>query len=114
MKKYKQPPPPKHRKFHVKTGDVVRVIAGDYKGVEGRILKVIRKLERVHVEGVAKIKRTAKASQQNPQGGFKEIDRPIHISNVKKIEATVAPDTKKTAKPAAKKAARKSASKKAE
>ena len=89
-------------KFHVKKGDLVQVISGAFKGVEGTILEVIRKKQRVHVEGVPKLKKTVRPSQENPQGGFKEIERPVHVSNVKKVEVT-AP------KPAAKKADRKKA-----
>ncbi len=85
-------------KFHVKKGDLVKVISGSYKGIEGSILQVLRKKERVHVEGVPKIKKTVRPSQEKPQGGFTEIERPIHISNVKKVVAE---------KPAAKKAAKK-------
>lgn len=85
-------------KFHVKKGDLVKVIAGSYKGIEGSIIEVLPKKERVHVEGVPKVKKTVRPSQERPQGGFIEIERPIHISNVKKVEAE---------KPVAKKAAKK-------
>ncbi len=88
-------------KTHVKKGDLVKVIAGAHKGVEGLILEVNRKTSRVFVEGVAQIKRTIKPSQEKPEGGFKDIERPIHISNVKKAEA--AEPKPKAAKKAAKK-----------
>lgn len=90
-------------KFHVKKGDLVQVISGAFKGVEGPILEVIRKKQRVHVEGVPKLKKTIRPSQEHPQGGFIDIERPIHVSNVKKVDVSAA------AKPAAKKAARKKA-----
>ena len=89
-------------KFHVKKGDLVKVISGAFKGVEGTILAVQTKKQRVHVEGVPKQKKTIRPSQEKPEGGFTEIERPVHISNVKKVEVTAA-------KPAAKKAARKKA-----
>ena len=88
-------------KFHVKKGDLVQVISGAFRGVEGTILEVIRKKLRVYVEGVPKLKKTIRPSQEKPEGGFIDIERPIHVSNVKKVEVT--------AKPAAKKAARKKA-----
>jgi large subunit ribosomal protein L24 len=84
--------------FHVKRGDVVKVLTGDYRGVEGLILKVIRKKEKVHVEGVPPIKKAVKPSQERPEGGFIEIGRPIHISNVKKVEVEKRPSAKKKAK----------------
>lgn len=88
-------------KFHVKKGDLVQVITGSFKGVEGTILEVITKKQRVHVEGVPKLKKNIRPSQEHPQGGKIDIERPIHISNVKKVDAK--------AKPAAKKAAKKKA-----
>lgn len=87
-------------KTHVKKGDLVKVIAGAHKGIQGVILEVNRKTSRVAVEGVAKIKRTMKPTQEKPDGGFNEIERPIHISNVKKVDAEAKP---KAAKKAAKK-----------
>ena len=66
-------------KTHVKKGDLVKVIAGAHKGIQGVITEVNRKSNRVAVEGVAKIKRTIKPSQEKTEGGFKEIERPIHI-----------------------------------
>lgn len=93
-------------KLHVKKGDLVRIITGENKGVEGVILKVQPKKNRVFVEGASKLKKAVRPSQQHPQGGFVEIDRPIHISNVKKADG-------EAKKPAAKKAAVKKATKKA-
>ena len=97
--------------YHVKSGDFVQVISGAFKGVQGKILKVIMKKARIHVEGVPKLKKAIRPSQQNPQGGFAEIDRPIHVSNVKKIEAEVKP-AKASAKAPAKKATKTAAKKK--
>jgi large subunit ribosomal protein L24 len=88
-------------KTHVKKGDNVQVIAGAFRGATGTILEVQPTKGRVLVEGVAKIKKTVKASQQNPNGGFVEKERPIHISNVK----LAAQPEKKASKKAAKKAA---------
>ena len=87
-------------KSHVKKGDLVKVIAGAHKGIEGVIVEVNRKSNRVAVEGVSKIKRTIKPTQEKPEGGFKEIERPIHASNVRKVEAEAAKPkaTKKAAK----------------
>jgi large subunit ribosomal protein L24 len=94
-------------KLHVKKDDFVKVIAGAFKGVEGKVLKVITKSQRVHVEGVGKLKKAVKPSQKNPEGGIIDIDRPIHISNVAKVG--VEKKAEKPAKKAAKKAARKKA-----
>jgi len=67
---------------HIKKGDVVKVIAGKYKGKEGKILKVFLKTNRVIIEGVNLVKRATRPSQQNPQGGIIEKEAAIHASNV--------------------------------
>jgi len=77
--------------FHVKKGDHVRVISGNHKGAEGKILAVLPKKERVLIEGVRIIKRHQRKSQEHPQGVIAEREGPIHISNVKLIEKEVKP-----------------------
>ncbi len=95
-------------KTHVKTGDYVLVIAGNEKNGKGKILQVIPDKQQVIIEGVRMIKKHARKSQDRPDGGIIELEGPIHISNVKKIDA---PKAKKTAKKAAKKATKKAAKK---
>jgi large subunit ribosomal protein L24 len=85
-------------KFHVKKGDQVEVISGNFKGSSGKILEVIHRKERVLIEGVRIIKKHLRKSQDNPSGKIAEREGPIHISNVKLIERE-----KKTEKKAAKK-----------
>ncbi len=65
----------------VRTGDRVVVIAGNSKGQHG-IVKAYRD-ESVWIEGVNVRKKAVRPSQQNPKGGFVEIEAPIHISNVR-------------------------------
>ena len=73
-------------KFHVKKGDNVEVIAGNYKGSSGKILQVLPRKQRVLIEGVRIIKRHLRKSQDNPQGKIAEREGPIHISNVRLME----------------------------
>ena len=68
-------------KSHIKKGDKVRVIAGDYKGQEGEVLEVQPKKYRAIVENVNIAKKHNKPTQNNP-GGIQEINRPIHLSNL--------------------------------
>ena len=75
------------KKTHVKKGDQVKVIAGNFKGEAGRVLQVLVKKDQVIVEGVRKIKKHAQKTQDRPQGGIIEREGPIHISNVKKVES---------------------------
>ncbi|MHC6246348.1 50S ribosomal protein L24 [Lactobacillus delbrueckii] len=69
----------------VKTGDKVKVIAGSEKGKEGTVLSVNVKKNRVVVKGVNMIKKAAKASAANANGGVVETEGSIHASNVKVI-----------------------------
>ena len=69
-------------KLKIKTGDIVRVIAGDHKGSEGKVLKVDREKNKAIVEGVNMVKKHNKPSATNPQGGIEEKEGSIHISNL--------------------------------
>ena len=73
-------------KLHVRKGDNVEVISGNFKGSTGKVLEVIARKQRVLIEGVRIIKRHLKKSQDNPQGKIAEREGPIHISNVKVLE----------------------------
>lgn len=69
-------------KLKIKKGDKVRVIAGAHKGVEGTVMLVLREDNKAFVEGVNLVKKHAKPSAQNPQGGIQEKEAPIQISNL--------------------------------
>lgn len=73
-------------KLHVRKGDNVEVISGNFKGSSGKVLEVIARKERVLIEGVRMIKKHLKKSQDNPQGKIAEREGPIHISNVRVLE----------------------------
>jgi large subunit ribosomal protein L24 len=74
------------KKFKIKKGDTVEIIAGDDKGKTGTVLQVLPKKEAVIVEGCKVAKKAIKPSEQNPEGGFVNKEMPIHISNVRKVE----------------------------
>jgi large subunit ribosomal protein L24 len=73
-------------KLHVKQGDNVKVISGKDKGKEGKILEAYPNQNRVLVEGVNMVKKHAKPSQSNPQGGILNQEAPVHVSNVMPID----------------------------
>lgn len=75
------------RKFHVKKGDEVVVIAGTERGKRGKIIEVLRGKDRVIVEGIKMIKRHTRKSQAHPQGAIIEREGTVHISNVMKADA---------------------------
>jgi large subunit ribosomal protein L24 len=81
-------------KFHVKKGDQVEVISGNFRGSSGRILAVFPGKQRVVVEGIRIIKKHLRKSQDNPSGKIAEREGPIHISNVKLIERQKKPEKK--------------------
>lgn len=69
-------------KTHIKKDDKVKIIAGKDKDKIGKVLKVIRKKNRVLVENINIIKRHSKPSMANKQGGIIEKESPVHLSNV--------------------------------
>ncbi len=68
----------------IKKGDQVKVIAGNDKGVEGKVIEVLTEADRVIVEGVNRVKRHTRAGQTGgaSTGGIITTEAPIHISNV--------------------------------
>lgn len=70
----------------LKKGDKVLVLAGKDKGKNGKVLQVLRKKDRVVVEGINIVKRHQKPTNTNQTGGILEKEAPIHISNVKVSE----------------------------
>ena len=74
-------------KLRIKTGDTVRVIAGDHKGSEGKVLTVFIEKNKAIVEGVNMIKKHMKPNAQSPQGGIVEKEAAIQISNLSLLNA---------------------------
>jgi large subunit ribosomal protein L24 len=73
-------------KVRIKQGDQVRVITGDHKGSEGKVLKVLRDVNKAVVEGVNTVSKHEKPSARNPQGGIVAKEAPIHLSNLSLID----------------------------
>ena len=73
-------------KLKIKTGDIVRVIAGDHKGAEGKVVKVDREKNKAIVEGVNMDSKHTKPSAKSPQGGIVKKEAPIQISNISLID----------------------------
>ena len=70
----------------IKSGDTVKVIAGDHKGSEGKVLKVDREKNKAIIEGVNMVSKHTKPSAKNPQGGIVKKEAPVHISNIALID----------------------------
>ena len=73
------------KKFKIKKGDTVKVIAGAAIGQEGVILELDSKKDRVYIEGLSLVNKKhvkPQTDKANPDGGIIDKDRSIHISNV--------------------------------
>ena len=73
-------------KLKIKTGDTVKVIAGDHKGEEGKVIRVIIEKNRAIVENVNMISKHTKPSAENPQGGIVKREASMNISNLMLVE----------------------------
>ncbi|WP_121667793.1 50S ribosomal protein L24 [Mesonia aquimarina] len=73
-------------KLKIKSGDTVKVIAGDHKGQEGKVQVVLIEKNKAIVEGVNMISKHEKPSASNPQGGIAKKEAPIHISNLALVD----------------------------
>jgi large subunit ribosomal protein L24 len=87
----RQRPAAARQKVHVRRGDRVRVIRGNFAGQEGTVLRVLTKENRVVVEGVNMRKRHMRPTQANPEGGIVTFEAPIHASNVMLLDTNGEP-----------------------
>ncbi|HMI65320.1 MAG TPA: 50S ribosomal protein L24 [Cyclobacteriaceae bacterium] len=76
----------KQPKFHIRKGDMVKVIAGDDKGKTGKVMEVITDKSRAVVEGVNMMTKHQKPSAGKPEGGIKKIEGTLHISNLMLVD----------------------------
>lgn len=74
------------KKLHIKKGDAVIVAAGNSKGQQGKVLRVIRQNNRAIVEGVNMVSKHVKPNAENPQGGIIKQEAAIHISNLMLVD----------------------------
>ncbi len=75
-----------NKKLHIKKGDLVKVLTGDSRGSEGKVLTVDGQKYRAIVEGVNKISKHTKPNAKNTNGGIVEQEASIHLSNLMLIE----------------------------
>ncbi len=73
-------------KLKIKVGDTVKVVAGDHKGSEGKVVTVDKIKNKAIVEGVNLVSKHEKPSAKNPQGGIVKKEAPLHISNLSLID----------------------------
>jgi large subunit ribosomal protein L24 len=85
---------PVRQKMHVRRGDRVKIIRGNFKGQEGTVLRVLPKENRIVIEGVNMRKRHTRPSQTNQEGGIITFEAPIHASNVMLIDPATGDPTR--------------------
>lgn len=73
-------------KLKIKSGDTVIVTAGDHKGSEGKVMKVILEKNKAIVEGVNMVSKHEKPSATSPQGGIIKKEAALHISNLSLVD----------------------------
>lgn len=72
-------------KLKLKKGDQVKILAGKDRGKKGKVLKIFPRKEQLIIEGKNLIKKHTRPTQKSPQGGIREREGPLHISNVQLI-----------------------------
>lgn len=88
-----------NKKFHIKKDDLVRVLCGEDRGEQGRVLRMIPSENKAIVEGVRIVRKATRPSQQNPNGGIIEQEAPIHLSNLMLIDPSSKNPTRVGRKP---------------
>jgi large subunit ribosomal protein L24 len=73
-------------KLHIKKGDTVKVLSGNYRSKQGKVLTVFTETYRATVEGINMVSRHRKPSARNPQGGIEKKEAAIHISNLMLVD----------------------------
>jgi len=84
----------KNTKIKIKSGDTVKVIAGNDKGKTGKVKLIDKKKSRVFVEDVNMVTKHIKPSANNPNGGIEKREAGVHISNVMLVDPATGDATK--------------------
>jgi large subunit ribosomal protein L24 len=77
-------------KLHIKKGDTVKILAGNDRNKEGKVLEVLVEKEKAIVEGLNLVSKHTKPNAKNPQGGILKQEAGIHISNLMVVQGKVA------------------------
>ncbi|MEO6884608.1 MAG: 50S ribosomal protein L24 [Bacteroidia bacterium] len=81
-------------KINIKKGDTVKILAGDSKNQEGKVLSIDVKKHRALIEGINMASKHTKPNSASPQGGILKMEAPVHISNLMLIEASTGKPTR--------------------
>ena len=86
------------QKMHISKGDTVRVMRGDEKGKEGKVMRVFPKNGRALIEGINLVKMHRKARTADEQSGIREAPAPVHASNLMLLDPKSGKPTRTKAK----------------
>jgi large subunit ribosomal protein L24 len=86
------------QKMHISKGDTVRVMRGDEKGKEGKVMRVFPKNGRALIEGINLVKMHRKARNADEQSGIREAPAPVHSSNLMLLDPKSGKPTRTRAK----------------
>lgn len=78
-------------KIYIKKGDLVKVIAGDFKGQQGKVLEILVDDYKALVEGINFVTKHTKPNAKSPKGGMLKKESPVHISNLMVIDGSGIP-----------------------
>ncbi len=76
----------KQQKLHIRKGDLVKVISGDSKGQQGKVLEIIAEKRRAIVENVNMVTKHTRPNAQNTQGGIVKQEASINLSNLMLVD----------------------------
>jgi large subunit ribosomal protein L24 len=76
------------QKLKIKKGDTVKVIAGDHRNSEGKVISVNREKNTAIVEGVNLVSKASRPNAKNPQGGIMKKEAPVHVSNLMLVDGS--------------------------
>jgi large subunit ribosomal protein L24 len=79
------------KKFHIRKGDTVMVIAGDSRGQQGKVLDMNTDKQVAIVEGINLVSKHTKPNAKSPQGGIIKKEAPVSISNLMVIDSSGKP-----------------------
>ncbi len=77
---------PSPSKLPIRKGDTVKVLSGNHRSKQGKVLQILPQAYRAIVEGVNIVSRHRKPSTKHPQGGIEKKEAPIHISNLMLVD----------------------------
>jgi large subunit ribosomal protein L24 len=84
----------KQPKLHIKKGDTVKVLSGESRGKQGRVLSVLIKESKALVEGINIVSKHTKPNAASPQGGIVKKEAPVHLSNLMLIDPATGKPTR--------------------